>query len=57
MELRRVLFRSKLAQIDSMAGGSALPYLRPEPEELELPTGYAPASRGVDFLYNDLDKL
>lgn len=47
----------KLAQIDSMTGGSALPNFKPEPEELEIPTGSAPASRGVDFLYNDMDKL
>ena len=47
----------KLAQIDSMTGGSATGDLKPEPEELEVPTGDAPASRGVDFLYQDLDKL
>jgi penicillin-binding protein 1A len=47
----------KLAQIDSMTGGSAIEDLKPEPEELEIPTEEAPASRGVDFLFKDLDKL
>jgi penicillin-binding protein 1A len=47
----------QLAQIDSMTGGSAIGDLKPEPEELEIPSGEAPASRGVDFLYQDLNKL
>lgn len=45
----------KLAAIDSMTGGSALEEMKPEPEDLEIPSGDAPASRGVDFLYQDLN--
>lgn len=47
----------RLAEIDAMTGGSAPEDMKPEPEELEVPTGQAPTSRGVDFLYQDLDKL
>jgi penicillin-binding protein 1A len=47
----------KLANIDSMTGGSALEDARPEPEDLDVPTGEAPPSRGVDFLFKDLDSL
>jgi penicillin-binding protein 1A len=47
----------KLADIFSMSGGSALEDANPKPEDLEVPTGEAPASRGVDFLYKDLNNL
>ncbi len=47
----------KTANLDSLTGGSALRDMRPEPEELEIPEGNTPASRGVDFLYQDLNKL
>ncbi len=48
----------KLSQLDSMAGGSAgEARTKPEPEDIEIPTGQAPASRGVDFLYKDLNNL
>lgn len=46
-----------VANIDSMSGGSALEDASPEPEDLQVPTGEAPASRGVDFLYKDLNNL
>lgn len=46
-----------VANIDSMTGGSALEDATPQPEDLEVPTGEAPASRGVDFLYKDLNSL
>jgi penicillin-binding protein 1A len=47
----------KIANINSMTGGSALEDMGPEPEELEIPAGEAPASRGVDFLFKDLNNL
>lgn len=47
----------EVAKIDSMAGGSALEDMSPRPEELEVPVGDAPASRGVDFLFKDLNNL
>ena len=47
----------KLANIDSMTGGSALEDAAPKPEELEIPGGDAPASRGIDFLFKDLNSL
>jgi len=47
----------KVANIDDLSGGSSQPEAKPEPEDLQVPTGNAPASRGVDFLYNDLNKL
>lgn len=46
----------KVANIDSMSGGSALDAMKPEPEGMEpANAGEAPASRGVDFLYQDLN--
>jgi penicillin-binding protein 1A len=47
----------KLADINSMTGGSATEDWNPKPEDLDVPTGEAPASRGVDFLYKDLNNL
>ncbi|HEX5037029.1 MAG TPA: PBP1A family penicillin-binding protein [bacterium] len=47
----------KVADINSWTGGSALEEASPKPEDLEVPTGEAPASRGVDFLYKDLNNL
>lgn len=50
----------EIAQIDSMAGGSAPENIKVEPEgePYEDQTGgRAPASRGVDFLYQDMNKL
>ncbi|HSA59019.1 MAG TPA: PBP1A family penicillin-binding protein [bacterium] len=47
----------KLANIDSMTGGSALEDAAPKPEDLAIPSGEAPASRGVDFLFKDLNNL
>ncbi len=48
----------KLSEIDDMAGGSALEDLQPKPDDdLDLPTAPAPSSRGVDFLYKDLNGL
>ncbi len=48
----------KIAEIDFMKGGSALAggHEEEEKEELEMPSVQAPASRGVDFLFNDLNK-
>ncbi len=44
----------KIEEIDSMKGGSAPEHLSPVPEEeVKPPAGEAPASRGVDFLYQD----
>ena len=58
----RVSFTNSLpmrmvAEIDAMSGGSALEDASPGPEELEVPSGEAPASRGVDFLFKDLNSL
>lgn len=45
----------KIADLDSMKGGSALAIVKPDPED--NPAGPAPTSRGVDFLYRDLNNL
>lgn len=46
----------KLADLDAMKGGSSLQQSRPEPEDTSN-AGAVPTSRGVDFLYRDLNNL
>ncbi len=46
----------KLADLDAMKGGSSLQQSKPEPEDTSN-AGPAPTSRGVDFLYRDLNNL
>ena len=47
----------KNSEIDAMHGGSAPEDFKPSPEESDFPQGQAPASRGVDFLYQDSNGL
>lgn len=48
-----------VAEIDSLAGGSAVVALKKRPaEENKIPVaGEPPPSRGIDFLYQDLDRM